>query len=582
MADIYPRPRFGAPREPVVPKNPGSGLVRVLDFAAASHARAVSLLVLCGFLFFLPGFFNIPPVDRDEARFAQATKQMVEARDFVDIRFQDEVRYKKPVGIYWLQAATVETASALGLPRAQVRIWLYRVPSLAGAIGAVLLTYWAALGFVTRRGAILAGAIMCSSILLGVEARLAKTDAMLLLTTTAVMGSMARVYLQWQRGDNVAHPPWTLPAIFWTAIAGGILLKGPLILMFVALTVVTLAILDRSAGWLWRLRPVWGLMWTLVLVLPWFVAIFLKSGESFFANSLGNDMLSKIASPMESHGAPPGLYFVLFWVTFWPGSALAGMATPAVWRARREPGAQFLLAWVVPSWIIFELVITKLPHYVLPLYPAIAILIVGALERRVLSHTPWIVRGSAWWFVMPFIASIGAVIGAIVLLRQPQFLAWPFAAGAMILGLFAWWMYDDHRAERSLLNGIGASWFLAVCIYGVVMPSLAPLFPSVQIARALRSVECVGPTAAAAGFQEPSLVFMVGTSTLLTNGSGAADFLLQGSCRFALIEARDERAFAQRAEAIGLRYAVGDRIEGYNISQGRAISVAVFRSEGTE
>jgi 4-amino-4-deoxy-L-arabinose transferase-like glycosyltransferase len=435
---------------------------------------------------------------------------------------------------------------------------------------------------VARRGALLAALIMCSSILLGVEARLAKTDAMLLLTSTAVLGAMARVYLQWQRGDNAAHPPWTLPAIFWTAMAGGILLKGPLILMFVALTVVTLAVLDRSVAWLWRLRPVWGLMWMLVLVLPWFVAIFLKSGESFFENSLGGDMLSKIASPMESHGAPPGLYFILFWVTFWPGSALAGMAAPAVWRARREPGAQFLLAWVVPAWIVFELVITKLPHYVLPLYPAIAILIVGALERRVLSQTPWITRGSAWWFVLPLIASVASIVLAIVLLRQPQFLAWPFAAGAMIFGLFAWWLYDDHRAERSLLNAVGAAWFLAVCIYGVVMPSLSPLFPSVQIARVLRSVECVGPVAAAAGFQEPSLVFMVGTSTLLTNGSGAADFLLQGSCRFALIEAREERAFAQRAEAIGLRYAVGDRIDGFNISQGRAISVAVFRSEGTE
>jgi 4-amino-4-deoxy-L-arabinose transferase-like glycosyltransferase len=582
MADTYPSPRFGAPREAVVRKNPGSGLVRVLDFAAGSHARAVALLVICGLLFFLPGFFNIPPVDRDEARFAQATKQMVEAKDFVDIRFQDEVRYKKPVGIYWLQAATVEAASKLGLPRAQVRIWLYRVPSLIGAIGAVLLTYWTALGFVTRRGAVLAGVIMCSSILLGVEARLAKTDAMLLLTTTAVMGSMARVYLSWQRGDDTARSSWTIPAIFWTAIAGGILLKGPLILMFVALTVVALGILDRSAVWLWRLRPVWGLMWMLVLVLPWFVAIFLKSGESFFANSLGNDMLSKIASPMESHGAPPGLYFALFWVTFWPGAVLAGGAAPAIWRARREPGAQFLLAWVLPAWIIFELVITKLPHYVLPLYPAIAILIVGALERRVLSHNPWIVRGTAWWFVLPLIASVGCIFVAILLLRQPQFLAWPFAAGSLILGLFAWWMYDDHRAERSLLNAVGASWFLTMCIYGVVLPSLSPLFPSVQIARALRSVECVGPVAAAAGFQEPSLVFMVGTSTLLTNGSGAADFLLQGSCRYALVEAREERSFAQRAEAIGLRYAVGDRIEGYNFSQGRAISVAVFRSEGTE
>src|ERR1700743_3623602 len=193
MTDTY-RPRFGAPREPVARKNPGSGLVRVLDFASTSHARAIALLAICGLLFFLPGFFNIPPVDRDEARFAQATKQMVESKDFVDIRFQDEVRYKKPVGIYWLQAAAVETASALGVPRAQVRVWLYRVPSLIGAIGAVLLTYWTALAFVTRRGAVLAALIMCSSVLLGVEGRLAQTDAMLLLTVVAAMGAMARVY----------------------------------------------------------------------------------------------------------------------------------------------------------------------------------------------------------------------------------------------------------------------------------------------------------------------------------------------------------------------------------------------------
>src|ERR1700736_6831045 len=127
---------------------PARNLGMILDFATRSHARAVAVLVLVALLNFLPGFFAIPPIDRDEARFAQASKQMIETGDFVDIRFQDEVRYKKPVGIYWLQAAAVETASALGLQRAQVRIWLYRVPSLAGAVGAVLATYWCALAFV--------------------------------------------------------------------------------------------------------------------------------------------------------------------------------------------------------------------------------------------------------------------------------------------------------------------------------------------------------------------------------------------------------------------------------------------------
>ena len=580
MVETYARPRFGEPRQPKNRVTPGSRLVGVIDFVTTSHARAVSFLLLCGLLFFLPGFFNIPAIDRDEARFAQATKQMVETGDFVDIRFQDEVRYKKPVGIYWLQAASVETATTLGLSGAQLRIWVYRIPSLIGAIGATLLTYWTALAFVTRRGAVFAALMMCSCVLLGAEARLAKTDAMLLLTVVAAMGALARAYLSWQRGEDPEHPPWSWPAIFWTALACGVLLKGPLILMFAGLTVLTLAILDRDAAWLWRLRPVWGLMWMLVLVLPWFVAIFWRAGDAFFADSIGGDMLSKL-SAQESHGAPPGLYLLLFWVTFWPGAPLAGMAAPAVWRARREPGAQFLLAWLVPSWFVFELVLTKLPHYVLPLYPAIAILTVGALERRVLSRS-WLKRGAAWWFVIPALTSLIAVIGAITLTRQPVFLAWPFVAVALICGLFAWWLYEDNRAERSLLNAVVAALFLVFAIYGVVMPALTPLFPSAEIAHALRNVVCVGPKAAAAGFHEPSLVFMTGTSTVLTDGSGAADFLSQGSCRFALVDQRNERSFAQRAEAIGLRYNVASRIDGYNISQGKAVSIAIFRSEGTE
>jgi len=69
---------------------------------------------------------------------------------------------------------------------------------------------------------------------------------------------------------------------------------------------------------------------------------------------------------------------------------------------------------------------------------------------------------------------------------------------------------------------------------------------------------------------------------LLTDGSRAADFLNQGTCRFALVEQRSERNFVARAEAIGLRYNVLTRIDGYNFSQGKAISIAIFRSEGTE
>src|SRR3569833_4717307 len=96
---------------------------------------------------------------------------MLESGEYVDIHFQDEVRYKKPVGIYWLQAAAVKAGEAVGVPAARTTIWLYRMPSLFGAGGAVLLTYWAALAFVFCRSALFAGLMMASSVLLGVEAR---------------------------------------------------------------------------------------------------------------------------------------------------------------------------------------------------------------------------------------------------------------------------------------------------------------------------------------------------------------------------------------------------------------------------
>ncbi len=557
---------------------PARGLAAVLDYAAATHRRAYGLLIVFSLIAFLPGFFQIPPVDRDEARFAQATKQMLESGQYIDIHFQNEVRYKKPVGIYWLQAAAVKAGEAAGIPDARTTIWLYRLPSLFGAIGAVLLTYWTALAFVARRTALLAALMMASSVLLGVEARLAKTDAMLLFTCVAAMGAMARIYLMSRRTPERAVG-WRLPAILWTALAAGVLLKGPLILMFVGLTALTLSIADRSGRWIWRLRPLAGFVWMMALVLPWFAAIVAKSGATFFTDAIGQDMLAKVTGGQESHGAPPGLYFVLFWVTFWPGSVLAGLAAPRVWQARGEPGARFLLAWLIPSWVVFEAVITKLPHYVLPLYPAIAILIAGILEGGGLVTKRWLVRGTAGWFAFPVAIAIAVAIGFIGIGRDLGFVAWPFAAAATIFGLFAWWLYEVDGAERALLRGMVSSVLIAITVYLVTFPSLPALFPSALIADTLRNTDCAEPHVAATGYyEEPSLVFLLGTDTRFTDGTGAAIFLGQGSCHFALIDTRSVASFVQRANSIGLHYAMVQRFDGYNISVGRPVTVTLFRS----
>jgi 4-amino-4-deoxy-L-arabinose transferase-like glycosyltransferase len=558
---------------------PAKGFSALFDYAASSNRRAAIVLALLSLLTFLPGIFQIPPVDRDEAYFAQATKQMIETGDYVDIRYQDDVRYRKPVGIYWMQAIVVNAASVLGIPNARATIWLYRIPSQIGAIGAVLATFWCALAFVSRRGAILAALMLMASTMLGAEARLAKTDAMLLFTIVTAMAVLARAYLASRRGD--APPSLAQLAIFWTALAVGIMVKGPLNLMVVGLAAVTVSAIDRSGRWLLTLRPLAGFGWLLLLVLPWFIAIYARVGGQFLFSAVGHDMLGKVAGGQETHGAPPGLYLVLFFATFFPASMLAGLAAPTIWAVRREPAARFLLSWLVPSWIVFELVVTKLPHYVLPLYPVIAILIAGAVESKVLSRRPWLVRGVMWWFLGPILISVAAVTGAIIFNRDLAFLAWPFFAGSIVCGLFAWRLYEEDGAERAFMRAAAAAVLVSIGTFAVVIPSLEPAFPSVALADVLHDSKCTDPVAASVGYEEPSLVFLAGTKTHFTDAPGAADFLAEGKCHFAFVDARLERAFALRAEAIGLRYDRGPRIDGYNISIGRPIAIAVFQSAGT-
>jgi 4-amino-4-deoxy-L-arabinose transferase-like glycosyltransferase len=234
-----------------------SPLAAIVHVMTASHLRAVTVLVVISLIAFSPGLLQIPPVDRDEPRYAQATKQMNETGDYVDIRFHDGPRYLQPIGIYWLQAAATRITGY----GADAPIWVHRLPSLLGATAAVALTYWIALPFVGATGSFVAALLMAASVLLGVEARLAKTDAVLLACTLGAVGMLARAYL--------GKPVTVLGSLlFWAALAAGILIKGPVIALVVGATTLVLSICDRSVAWLRALRPALGICLLLLLTLP--------------------------------------------------------------------------------------------------------------------------------------------------------------------------------------------------------------------------------------------------------------------------------------------------------------------------
>ena len=172
-----------APVEPAPP--PPAWLTRLAG-------RPFALLALLGLVLWLPGILSLPALDRDESRFAQSSRQMVESRDLVDIRFGHVPRYKKPIGIYWLQAAT--TAIAAPFTGHDDRVWTYRLPSLLGAIAASWLTVWCALAVAGAEVAFLSGFLMLGTVLLTAEATIATTDAVLLACVIGVQGVLLRLY----------------------------------------------------------------------------------------------------------------------------------------------------------------------------------------------------------------------------------------------------------------------------------------------------------------------------------------------------------------------------------------------------
>src|SRR5204863_7385432 len=113
---------------------------------------------------------------------------MLESGDYVVIRFQDTARFKKPVGIHWLQAASVR---ALSSPEGR-HIWAYRVPSLLGAMLAAAACAWGAAALLGAEAGLISGALLGATLLLSTEAFIAKTDAALTGATTLAMAALAR------------------------------------------------------------------------------------------------------------------------------------------------------------------------------------------------------------------------------------------------------------------------------------------------------------------------------------------------------------------------------------------------------
>jgi 4-amino-4-deoxy-L-arabinose transferase-like glycosyltransferase len=583
---------------PFAPFTPFARFTPQSPFAQARRHWARSwrggvLLVLGGVALLWPGQRGLPPIDRDEARFAEATRQMLCAADwrgYIVPTVDGRPRLSKPPVIYWLQAAAVRLCGprdtwrpdaadtgTVHTPRLAAAadprtgdIWAWRLPSLVAALVAGLLTWRLGRAMFGGAAGWLAGLLLMSCAVVLLDARQARADQVLLACTLSAQLALWHIWRQRpSAGDapppttvgapqpTVADAPrttvasWRWPLVLWVAMAVGVMTKGPITPLVTGLTAAALSVLTRRYRWLWHTRPLIGAAVVLATAVPWIVLVGQAAGwQTLWHQMFVRELLARATQSLERPWLPPGYYLALLPLLFWPASltlvpalmrlrrALRGApaATEASaspghsswwthgwqrWRRRLpgRPAELFCLAWLLPAWLVFELAGTKLPHYVLPLLPALALL--GARGtvatrrtwRPLLAH-PWGRLAIGGWLAL---STTIALVLPILLTRSGQFhadgatrSAWLAAlAGAAVLLVLIVWSLRRQRVVLATLLSIGLAAVAAFNVLGAVLPWLGVLWLSPRVVDVVRAADPGGQRPlAAAGYHEESLLFL--------------------------------------------------------------------------
>lgn len=542
--------------------------------------RVLVLIGLAAFVLFLPGRMATPPFDRDEPRYMEASAQMLETHNFVDVRFQDKPRYLQPAGIYWLEAMAVK---AVGMEYART-VWPYRIPSLLAMTAAVVLTAVMGASLFGPMAGVGAAVLLMASVLVAAESRMGTIDSCLLLSVLVAQFALVRAL-----GDRAAErvTPVGTAVLFWGAVGCGLMLKGPVVLIPSLATPLALGWLERNMDLWRRVRPAWGWLIAAAVVLPWCIAIGVVSHGDFFRRSVGVNFLGKVASGQEAHGLPPGYHLLVFLIAFWPGSYFAASVLPQVWRERRTLPVRYLLCWIVPHWLVFESIATKLPHYVLPTYPAIAILTAGLLAQ---SGTVWRHGPNARWgrvllgvyaVLWCLVGCALAAAGAILLWKLEHQFSVPalvLAGGVLpLVGLAMWQIWRAELCYAALSSAVAAA-LLYVGLFTVVVPQLRSIWLAPRLVELVQAHKpCAQTQVYSVSFSEPSLVFLIGGKVVLTGAAQAAQAMRDHpACTAALVDVRERQAFMDALGADGARAVSRGTVAGLNYSNGHAMAISLY------
>lgn len=546
--------------------------------------KELYILVLLSLILFFSSINSLPVLDRDEARYAQATKQMIETNNYSSIKFQNEFRSKKPIGIYWLQAFSVNILADIKKIDnysnlvTEGNIWKYRIVSAIAAFLSITLLYLLGKSIYGKREAFYGALVLASSLLFIAESHIAKTDSILVTLTILVMLTLLKYFLKNESSKGISNF-----FLLWGGLGLSILIKGPILLIIFILSILSIFIIKRDRRWFYEAKPLYGLIFMLLIALPWFFSISGEEQKNFLIESIGHDFLGKVLGGQESHGGFPGFHFLGLWIFLFPFSIFLIPAICYLKLKYKKNKYFFLIIWIIPSFFIMELVPTKLPHYVLPLYPAISIAIGSAIAKLNINKKLFTSNSALLGYIIHFVISNGLVFflyKAVETYGNLTNFIFISLLIIFILNNLTFIFLIRKNIRLCFLHIIVLANIFTLITYIIILPSLEKVWVTRNIASVINSktYNKEENNIAVLGYNEPSLVFELGTNIKIYKNvqNLIKDYDLYN---YILIEKKYFESFNQIVNIEKLSYNIIEKINGFNASKGAWIEIYIFKEK---
>ncbi|MFO0949956.1 MAG: glycosyltransferase family 39 protein [Isosphaeraceae bacterium] len=510
--------------------------------------------------------------DRDEPRYAGCTREMRASGDWVHPTFNAEPRYHKPILIYWLMLA----GTAVG---GDNPFGARLVSALAGTATVLLVWAWGRRTLGTR-GGLTAALVLATAPIMVAESKLATTD--MVLTFFVVTCQFAL----WELSRG---PSRKMAAVFWVCLGLAVLTKSPAGPVLIAASAAASWWWGGPVAWLRRLHWRWGPLVAAAIVVPWNVAILLRSNGEYYNVAVGYHIIRRATNGIEEHGGFPGYYLVTGMVTFYPWSALLPAALAAAWTKRREtPLAGFLLGWLIGPLVLLECVRTKLVHYYLPAFPAAALLVGWLVVRAADDRTratlkEWALGRSAYRTIrgVGVVEVLGLVAAAFLLPAAFRAPLGVLAALTFFGTVHALRELGAGRTERAVRGLVAMSALCLATTAGWLLPAVEPYRISATVGRRLAALEAREATRTVLStFQFPGTIFALGHPAPIIE-SRAEMVETVGTKKKVLTALLPKELKVYRAEP-RLTVDVLETVEGFNVDKGRPETVYLAVIRGNE